>query len=118
MTAPPIPADAGSAGPPVTCSLTRAGLAGQAARWARLTARALAGQTKTAHGFRLRFRPEPGAEQELRALAAVETECCPWATWTVQAGPARLVLDVRSAGDGVAALHGMLTSLRQVPVPR
>jgi hypothetical protein len=42
----------------------------------------------------------------------VESECCPWATWTVQATAGRVVLDVRSAGDGVAALHAMFTSLQ------
>jgi len=56
-----------------------------------------------------------GAEAELRALAAVETGCCPWATWTVRASATRLVLDVRSTGDGIAALHGMFTGLRQAP---
>jgi uncharacterized membrane-anchored protein len=102
---------------PVACSLTAAGLAEQAGRWERLAARAMTGQEPTGDGLRLSFRPEPGAEAELRALAAVETRCCPWATWTVRAGAAQVVLDVRSAGDGVAALHAMFTSLRQSPGP-
>lgn len=114
MTAPRIPAeDHTSTGPPVACSLSRAGLAGQAGRWARLAARSLTGRIATADGVRLRFRAEPGAEAELRTLVAVETQCCPWATWTIQTGPAQLVLDVRSAGDGIAALHSMFTTQRQ-----
>jgi hypothetical protein len=112
MTAPRTPADDATAVVPVACSLSRAGLAEQAGRWERLAARALAGHTKTAGGVRLSFRPEPGAEQELRALAAVEAECCPWATWTVRASATQLVLDVSAAGDGVAALHGMFTGMR------
>ena len=112
MAATQMPAGNTATGPPVACSLTRAGLAEQAGRWERLAARALTGQTKTADGVRLSFRPEPGTEQELRALAAVEAGCCSWATWTVRASAARLVLDVRATGDGVAALHGMFPGPR------
>ena len=65
---------------PVACGLTRAGLAAQAGRWERLAARAMTDRTQTEHGLRIRFRPEPGAEEELRALVAVENECCSWAT--------------------------------------
>ena len=118
MPVPHMPADDTAALPPVACSLTPARLAEQAERWVRLAARAMTGRTNTADGLRLRFRPDPGAERELRALAALETTCCPWATWTIEAGPAGLVLDVRSAGDGVAALHGMFTSLRRASIPR
>ena len=116
MTATQNPADDTPAAPPVACSLTPAGLAEQADRWRRLGARALTGQEKTADGIRLSFRAEPGAEQELRALAAVEAGCCPWASWAVRASAARLVLDVRAAGDGVAALHDMFSGMRPVPV--
>ncbi len=118
MSAPQPSAEDTTAATPVACSLTQAGLAQQAGRWERLAARAMTGYTKTAGGLRLSFRPEPGAEEELRALAAVETQCCPWATWTVQGGAAQLVLDVRSTGAGVTTLHGMFTGLRQAPVPR
>ena len=103
---------------PVACSLTMAGLAEQAGHWARLAARAMTGHTMTPDGFRLGFRPEPGIEEELRALVAVETRCCPWATWTVQVSATQLVLEVRAAGDGITVLHGMFTGLQQAPVPR
>ena len=118
MTAAQTPADDTTASVPVACSLTMEGLAEQAGRWARLAARALIAQAKTADGLRLDFRPEPGIEEELRALVAVETRCCPWATWTVQARGTELALDVHATGDGVTALHGMFTGLRQAPVPR
>jgi len=93
---------------PIACSLTSADLAAQADRWERLAARAMTGRTETAHGLRIGFRPGHGAEQELRALVAVETECCPWATWTVQTGAGRITLDIRSAGEGIAALRSGL----------
>lgn len=101
--------------PPVACSLSRAGLAAQAARWVRLAARAMTEREQTEDGLRIRFRPEPGAEEELRTLVATENECCPWATWTVRADPGRIVLDIRSSGDGVPTLHGMLADLRPEP---
>ena len=97
--------------PPVACTLTPADLAGQGQRWERLAARALTERTETADGLRLFFRPEPGAEEELRALVAVENQCCRWADWIVEASDGQIVLAVRAAGDGVAALHGMFAGI-------
>ena len=118
MTAAQSPGEDPAATAPVACALTRAGLADQAGRWERLAARAMTGREQTGGGIRVSFRPGPGTEEELRALAAVETRCCPWATWTVHADGTQLVLDVRSAGDGTEALHAMFTGLRPAPVPR
>jgi hypothetical protein len=90
---------------PVACTLTASGLRGQIQRWQRLMARAMTERAETADGLRISFRPE--AEDELRALVAVETECCAWATWTVEQTVGALTLHIRSAAEGVAALHGM-----------
>jgi hypothetical protein len=90
---------------PVACTLGSTGLAAQARRWQRLIGRALTGRAETADGLRLTFRP--GAEDELRALVAVETGCCAWATWTVEPTDGAVVLDVRSAAEGIATLHAM-----------
>jgi hypothetical protein len=109
--------DTTAAAAPVACSLSQAGLAEQAGRWDRLAARAMTGREQTGHGIRVTFRPGPGIEVELRALVDVESRCCPWAVWTVHADGTRLVLDVRSAGDGVAALHAIFTGARAAPVP-
>ena len=92
---------------PVACTLTSAGLAAQAGRWERLIARALTEYAETADGLRMSFRPGPGVEEELRRLVAVESECCSWAAWAVETNAGATVLDVRSTGPGVAALHGM-----------
>ena len=89
----------------IACTLGIADLAAQGRRWQRLMARALTGRAETADGLRLTFRPE--AEDELRALVAVETECCAWAAWTVEPAAGAVVLDVRSADEGVATLHAM-----------
>jgi hypothetical protein len=91
----------------VACTLTAAGLAAQAARWERLIARAMTGRAETADGVRLSFRPGPGTEHELRALVAVETECCAWAAWTVGRSAGEIVLDVHATAEGIAALHAM-----------
>ena len=90
---------------PVACTLGVAGLAAQRRSWEQLMARALTGRAETADGLRLSFRPE--AEDELRALVAVEAACCAWATWTVEQAAGAVVLDVRSAAEGIATLHAM-----------
>ena len=110
MTLNHITAEPGDA-PAIACTLTSASLAAQASRWVRLAARAMTRRAETAHGLRIFFAPEPGAEEELRALVAVEKECCSWADWAVHADDGHLVLDVRATGAGVAALRGMFTDL-------
>jgi len=97
--------------PPVACTLASADLAAQGRRWERLAAWAMTGRTDTADGLRMVFRPEPGAEDELRALVAVENECCRWADWTVEVADEQIVLAVRAAGDGITALHGMFSGM-------
>ena len=95
---------------PVACTLTTAGLAAQGKRWERLIARALTERAETPDGLRMSFHPD--AEDELRALVAVEAGCCAWATWTVEPAAGAVVLDVRSADEGVATLRGMFTAGR------
>ena len=109
----------GQAGPvPVACALGSADLAAQHSRWEQLAARAMTGRAETADGLRLWFRREPGAEEQLRALAAVENECCPWAVWTVRADAGQILLDVHSASaEGIAALHGMFAGRRSASPP-
>jgi hypothetical protein len=92
---------------PIACALTSADLAGQRADWERLMALAKTERAPAADGVCLKFRAEPGVEQELRRLTAVENECCRWAEWTVRTDAPGLVLDVRSTGAGVAAVHAM-----------
>jgi hypothetical protein len=90
---------------PIACTLTSADLAAQARRWQLLIARSLIARTETADGLRLSF--PAAAEDELRALAAVEAGCCPWASWRVERADGSVVLDARSAAEGVAVLHAM-----------
>jgi MerR family copper efflux transcriptional regulator len=102
-------------GAPVACALTPADLAAQATRWRQLAAQAMTERTETGYGLRITFRRGPGVADELARLAAVENQCCPWATWTVETGTQRTVLDVRSTGDGITTLHTMFTGLDPGP---
>lgn len=102
---------------PVACALHQPDLEGREKRWEVFAARALTEHANTPHGVRLSFRPGPGTEDELRALAAAETECCSWATWTVHAGPAQLILNVSAAGEGASALHLMFAGLQPSAPP-
>jgi hypothetical protein len=92
---------------PIACTLTAADLAAQSKRWQQLIARTLTERAEIADGLRMSF--DPDSEDELRALVAVEAECCLWATWTVERGAGTIVLDVRSTAEGVAALNTMFT---------
>ena len=113
MTSQPNEDDGGTV--PVACTLTQVDLAAQTGRWQQLATRAMTERAETADGLRLSFQLRPGVEEELRTLVAVENECCPWADWTVDSDDEQIVLDVRSAREGVTALHSMFTSLQPNP---
>lgn len=62
----------------------------------------------TTDGVTLTFRSDPRVERELRALVAIETECCTWARWEVRAdGDGGLVMHAGTTGHGVAVLQSM-----------
>ena len=94
--------------PLVACTLDGRDLAAQAERWRRLRAAAGRRSVKTDVGFRETFRDDPTVEGDLRALAAIENDCCAWARWDVHRGDGEIVLEVRSAGEGIATLHAMV----------
>ena len=91
----------------IACTLSPAGLAARAGRWERLIALAMTECIHAEDGLRMSFRPEPGVEDELRGLVAVENDCCSWAAWAVETVAGAPVLDVRSTGPGIATLHGL-----------
>ena len=91
----------------VACTLTSSDLSRQLERWAVLRAGAELGRANTDDGVRLRFRSDTVVERELRALTAIESECCAWATWGVEAVDDELVLAVSSAGEGVDAAQAL-----------
>ena len=94
----------------VACTLSDTDLKTQRERWLNLGENFATGRTPTDDGLHLSFRYHPDVERELRALVAVENDCCGWATWDVErAEDGPLVMVARSRGDGVTALYGMFT---------
>jgi hypothetical protein len=96
----------------IACTLTNGERTTRRERWRGLGERGSGGVVETPTGLRLAFRSSPAVEQELRALADLEQECCAFATWTVRKAGPHVVLDVEAAGDAVAAVHGMFATFR------
>jgi hypothetical protein len=90
----------------VACTLGSAELGTQLERWRALYGDAGRGRIVADDGLSVRFRRDPVVEDQLRALAAVEIECCTWATWTVEVEDDELILSIRSSGNGIAVIHG------------
>jgi hypothetical protein len=101
--------------PPVACTLTGEAMGERQRRWQELAGRAFAERVETEHGLRLVFRAEPGVEEELHELAALERECCAFADWTVDGA----VLEISgSSEEGAAAVRAMFGSLTPAPTRR
>lgn len=91
----------------VACTLSGADLKTQRERWIDLGTSFAIGRDQTDDGLRLTFRDHPAVERELRALVAVENDCCGWASWSVEHGDGVLVMAARSQREGIGTLHGM-----------
>ena len=99
---------------PVACTLGSSELGTQVERWKRLYAETGFGRTETDEGLRVHFRRSQETERELAALVTVERECCKWAEWKLEADEDDLILEITSAGDGIAVIHTWL--LEEEPV--
>jgi hypothetical protein len=91
----------------VACTLSNTDLKSQRERWINLGTNFGIGREPTDDGLRLTFKDHPTIEQELRALVAVENDCCSWASWSVERAGGALVMAARSKGEGIPTLHGM-----------
>jgi hypothetical protein len=91
----------------VACTLSDTDLKAQRDRWISVGTNFGIGREKTDDGLRLTFEDHPAVEQELRALVAVENDCCGWASWSVEHEQGVLVMAARSKGEGILTLHGM-----------
>jgi hypothetical protein len=101
--------------PVIACTLSGDQLGDQAERWLRLGQEAGLGRAETEDGVRIRFRDEPAAERELRALVAVESTCCGWAQWVVGRASGELVLEVHASPEGAAVLQSMFSGREAEP---
>lgn len=95
----------------IACTLGKDDLRTQAECWRRLHRDAGLGINGREDGVRLRFRDEQAVDEELRALVAVETDCCAWALWEIRREAGELVLDVSSTPAGAAVLQSMFSRL-------
>ena len=96
--------------PAIACELGGGEMGAQVQRWMRLGRDAGLGRVETEDGLRIRFRDEPAVEEELRALVAVESNCCAWARWEVRRADGELILRVSSAPEGAVTLHTMFST--------
>jgi hypothetical protein len=97
----------------VACSLGHGELRPRAARWQALAARALLNVSHTERGLRLVFAADPGVAGELQELAALERDCCAFATWSVGTASGQLTLDVTARSEeAVTAVQAMFAALR------
>jgi hypothetical protein len=96
--------------PVIACELGGGETGAQVQRWMRLGRDAGLERVETEDGLRVRFRDEPAVEEELRALVAVESNCCSWARWEVRRADGDLILKVSSTPEGAATLHTMFST--------
>ncbi len=96
--------------PVIACSLSAEDLPERRSRWRLVLEGALVDRIEIPAGARLELRPREGVEAELRALAALERECCAFASFHVRKTPGLITLEVTSSGDGVAAVRQLFLS--------
>ena len=99
----------------VACTLDDTNLKTQRERWINLGTTFGRGRETTDDGLRLLFDNHSAVESELRALVAVENDCCSWAAWSVEHEDGMLVMAARSRGDGIVTLHGMFREAMPSP---
>jgi hypothetical protein len=97
------------------CTLTSNEQLDRRERWHRLRDVGHAVRIETDTGLRLEFHRSESVERELRELAALERDCCAFATWTVRDTGSRVVLEVDGQGDAIPVLHAMYGSFRATP---
>ncbi|HEX4063646.1 MAG TPA: hypothetical protein VHY58_21735 [Streptosporangiaceae bacterium] len=90
---------------PVACTLGAGDLADRVTRWRAVAARAAGERSPTEHGVRLSFATGPGVAAELRELAALERDCCAFATWSVRQDGDRVLVEV--SGDSPEAAQAV-----------
>jgi hypothetical protein len=104
MTDPP-----GASLPVVACTLGPAALRDRRGAWGEVLSAGHARVEAAPAGVRISFETTQVAGR-VRELAALESECCAFARWTVDETDRHVVLDVASTGEGVAAVREMFRS--------
>lgn len=68
----------------------------------RLFADALIGRDRTETGVRLRFRADPGIEDRVRNLAALDKQCCDFFTFAITATDDEVAWDAEVVDNDIA----------------
>lgn len=89
---------------PVACTLGVTDGAAQLQRWRRLNDRALVRRVRDPEELLLVYRADDGTEAELESLVAVETTCCAFLDWRVEAREDDVRLHVRGSADELDTL--------------
>jgi hypothetical protein len=102
-------ADAGPAWIPDACALPAAERPVRAAEFAQVLADVVRGAERPRPGLlRLDLRPGPDAAARMAALAAAETACCSFFTFTMTLAGGALTMDVSVPEQHVATLDALI----------
>ena len=85
----------------IACTLSADDLKDVSAAWQKLFRTSLRSRDLVPGGLRLRFRA--GAEEALKQLVDIETQCCRWITFELD-GPS---VAMTAEGDGEEAIRAM-----------
>ena len=96
---------------PIACTLGADDATRRFAQWNDLRDQHLVARDDLPNGVRLRFASQPGLEDEVRALAVAEAECCAFLTLDVAGDADEVTLEITGTDDAqvvIGALAGML----------
>ena len=90
--------------PPIVCDMTDAPdtTDERIGRYQALFGRALIGRDRTDSGIGFRLRAEPGVEEEVNALAALDKACCAFFTFTITRQGDEIWWDTTVPDDDIA----------------
>jgi hypothetical protein len=103
--------------PPIACALTTTGREQRARLVAALAEDALISRERDGTGLVVRFRADAGVERRLRAWTALEAECCPFLTMSVEPGSAVVTLRVDGPSEAAGIIDELLPPLGSSGLP-
>jgi hypothetical protein len=89
----------------IVCSLGGAAMAGRFEQWRDLARRARVAGAPHPQGAVLRYRRQPGVEDELRRLVALEADCCAFLAFDLVAAGAELRLTVTGPAEAAPLIR-------------
>jgi|Tabmets5t2r1_1033131.scaffolds.fasta_scaffold09430_4 hypothetical protein len=93
---------------PIACTLDRAQLRRRGEDIRALGRAALTAVERSERQAVLRFRPDPEIHEQVKAIAAAESECCAFLDFTVAQEPGATVVTIASPPDGAPILHELV----------